>query len=105
MKLALDWDDTITTYRQGFQVLCQNFTEVYIITLNHEVTVKMTEHVLGCSIAGIFHYPIDDTELNNETYVWKADVCEELGINIIFDDDPDVIRECEKRGISAILVG
>lgn len=104
MKLALDWDDTITAYRQGFQVLCKNITEVYVITLNNELTVEMVEDVLKRRISGVCIYP-SELALVRDTSAWKADVCEKLGVDLIFDDDPEVICECKNRGINAILVG
>jgi hypothetical protein len=101
--LGLDWDDTVTLYPEAFRALIKRFKKVYIITINHGVTPEETERLLEQKADGIYHCP-DETVINGQSHIWKADVCQELNIDLMFDDDTNVINECRRRGITAIAV-
>ena len=102
-RLGLDWDETAAEYPKAFGMLCERFDEVYIITLNHGVTIEEAEGLLGCIVTGIRYCP-DAMVIDGLSHVWKGDTCEALGIDLFFDDDLDVIEECTRRGIMAIGV-
>jgi len=100
----LDWDDTVTEFPNGFRKLCALFDEVIIITLNHGVTQSHVQDVLGREASAIMHCP-DDVVCAGKSHLWKAIVCDGCGVDVMFDDDPMVIKECRRCGIPAIGVG
>jgi hypothetical protein len=102
-RLGLDWDDTVTDYPAAFALLCRAFRSVVIITLNQGVTIPEAEHRLGCTIERIEHCP-DEVVIAGRSHVWKAETCRRLGVDLMFDDDPDVVKACLKAGIQAIGV-
>lgn len=101
--LGLDWDETVTDYPAPFAALCRSFERVFVITLNHGVTVGEAEHRLGCRVEGIECCP-DEEVLAGTSHLWKADTCQRLGVDLMFDDDIDVVRACRAAGIHAIAV-
>ena len=102
--LGLDWDDTVTLYPEAFRALAKRFKHVHIITINHGVTDAAAARILDRKVTGIHHCP-DDVVIDGRSCIWKTDVCQKMNVTLMFDDHPDVIRECRRRGISAILVG
>jgi hypothetical protein len=102
-RLGLDWDDTATDYPAAFGSLCRAFRSIVIITLNHGLTLDEAERRLGCRIEKIEHCP-DDAVIGGMSHIWKAETCRRLGVDLMFDDDMDVVRECVKAGVHAIGV-
>ena len=103
-RVALDWDDTITVFPDGCRVLCQQFDQIFVITLNHGVTREIAEELLGCPVAEVIHSP-DERVVAGESALWKSEVCQGLRIDLMIDDDADVIRACAALGIPGIVVG
>ena len=102
-RLGLDWDDTASDYPAAFGSLCRAFHSVVIITLNHGLTLDEAERRLGCRIEGIEYCP-DDAVIGGTSHIWKAETCRRLGVDLMFDDDLDVVKECIKAGVHAIGV-
>lgn len=102
-RLGLDWDDTVTDYAGAFGFLCRAFRSVVIITLNHGVTLEEAERRLGRTIERVEYCP-DEEVMAGMSHRWKARTCLRLGVDLMFDDDPDVVRECLKAGVFAIGV-
>ena len=102
-RLGLDWDDTVTDFPVAFSLLCRAFRNVVIITLNHDVTIEEAERRLGCRIERVEHCP-DEVVIGGTSHICKAETCRKLGVDLMFDDDPDVVKECLKIGVQAICV-
>lgn len=103
-RLGLDWDETVTEFPAGFRRLSRAFDEVFIITLNRGVSHRVARELLGHNVKGILYCP-DEAVVSGMSHVWKAMACVKLGVDLMFDDDPDVTRECGQKGIAAIGVG
>ena len=101
--LGLDWDDTVTEYPEAFRTLCQGFRGVVIVTLNGGLTVEEAERRLGCKVEQIACCP-DEIVIAGQSAAWKAQTCRRLGVQVMFDDDPDVVTECRKAGVPAVGV-
>ena len=104
MNIGLDWDDTITAYPEAFKIVSGQFKRVYIITINNYLTCAEAETVLGRDIEEVLICPKNRT-FSGESHIWKAEMCKQHNIPLMMDDDPDVIEECRKNGIHAILIG
>jgi hypothetical protein len=102
-RLAFDWDETVTDYPAAFAVLAAQFDEVYVITINHAVTPDEAKRLLGRHPDSIFHCP-DMLVMDGTSQRWKADICKRLKIDLMLDDDPGVIEECQHSQIPAIGV-
>ena len=102
-RLGLDWDDTATDYPDAFGALCRACRSVVIITLNHGVTIEEAERRLRRRIERIEFCP-DDAVIGGTSHIWKAEACRRLGVDLMFDDDLDVVKECLKAGVQAICV-
>lgn len=101
LRLGLDWDDTVTDYPAALALLCRAFGSVVIVTLNHGVTIEEAERRLGCKIEGIEYCP-DEAVIAGRSHVWKAETCRRLDVDLMFDDDPDVVKACIEVDIQAI---
>jgi len=107
MILGLDYDDTITSYPDALGVIARAADEVYVITLNHKVGLLSTARLLGCRIHGARIMPdeaFDTTAEDVGVGKWKAEMCRELGVDLMIDDLASVCEECEKAGIAALQV-
>ena len=102
-RLGLDWDDTATDDPAAFGLLCRAFHSIVIITLNRGLTIEDAERRLGCRIDRIEYCP-DDVVIGGKSHIWKAETCQRLGVDLMFDDDLDVVKECLKAGVQAIGV-
>lgn len=68
MVLALDWDDTVTSYTEGLSVLANTASTIHIITLNNKVTVQLAQQVLNYCAPILVHIMPDsefDTSLED----------------------------------------
>lgn len=110
MKLGIDWDGTMASYPNAFRRLVKFATEVHVITLNPYLEletvriameldkdmsdVKVRKHVYPHEILG------HDETLAPE---WKSDKCNELGIDIFFDDREDICQMVEQTSCAAVI--
>ncbi|MBK8103640.1 MAG: HAD family hydrolase [Cellvibrionales bacterium] len=101
--LALDWDETTSDYPLAFQELARRFDRVIIVTVNDELTLDYVCQHLGITpdVTEIHCCPADALENVGQ---WKAQVCAEQQVALMFDDNPDVVRACHALGVNAICV-
>jgi len=53
---------------------------------------------------GVLLLPMEKIFLTNEENMTKAQLCKELGIDRIIDDNPEVAYDCAKQGIQTIVI-
>lgn len=101
--IALDWDETTGDYPLAFRELALGFERVIIVTVNDELTLEFVCNSLQTppGVTQIYCCPADDLE---DVGRWKARVCAEQGVAVMFDDNPDVVRACHELGVNAICV-
>lgn len=115
MKLGIDWDGTMASYPEAFRRLVKYASEVYIITLNPYVDLESIR--LGMDLEKEFNpnvklrlhiYPYEtlrhnERESQRHAPEWKATVCNELDIDIFFDDRKDVCDMVENTSCAAVM--
>jgi hypothetical protein len=97
MKIGVDLDGTITRYPAFFAKLSQIWhDDVYIVTYRPPNKQRDTEELtkLGIKYTDILYA--------KEEYS-KAELCEQFGIEVLFDDDPCFLIHC-KVPMLALLV-
>jgi len=101
--LALDWDETTSDYPLAFKELAKRFERVIIVTVNDELTLDYVCEYLKRTPqeVQIFCCPNDNLEKVAE---WKAQICSNERVAIMFDDNPNVVRACHNLGVNAIYV-
>lgn len=100
MRIGLDIDGTITELAAFFAALTQAMTqaghEIIILTSRQEMLAEATRQelaTLGIAYSAI-HFGVAD----------KAALCQELGIECVFEDDRDHIVNLRKAGVAAVAV-
>lgn len=101
--LALDWDETTSDYPMAFRQLARRFARVIIVTVNDELTVEQACHWLHRSAADLEIFCCPDEAIDNVAE-WKADICVAQNVALMFDDNPEVVRACHRKGVNAIGV-
>ncbi|RKZ53225.1 MAG: hypothetical protein DRR08_27560 [Candidatus Parabeggiatoa sp. nov. 2] len=101
--IGLDWDGTVSDYSAAFSFLATLFQSVVIITLNDTITPGIAANTLSLEEKPLKVEICPDDRLGTH-HEWKAEICVKQGVDIMFDDDPDVVLACHKRGIHAITV-
>lgn len=99
MVIALDIDDTITRHPPFFALLTQGLTQaghrVLIITFRDDPEVA-TEDLRQWGI--VYHelicWSMDQCDLG-DVDAWKATVCRKYGVDVLFEDDPDVLAHVD----------
>jgi len=113
MKVGFDFDDTIDEHvssfqlQRGFLVRCFSgmlaTRELFIISARKETSKNFNEIL---SFMRNIHVPFLPENLFLGFYgVEKAELAENLGIQIFFDDDPVVVASMVEKRIDAFLVG
>jgi hypothetical protein len=108
MRIAIDIDDTITRHPEFFSLLTKLFKaaghEVHVITYRLERKDAESE---------LTDYGIVYDELILATgeeldrvgfYEWKADVCRQKNIEVLFEDMPEVINELDPSTLALMVV-
>ena len=96
MVIGLDIDDTITRHPEFFALMSQALVaaghEVVIITFrdDREATQEDLES-WGVAYTKLVTSSLE-AHLEHGVDEWKGVVCSEHGVEVFFDDDPDVIR-------------
>ena len=89
----------------GIEALKKQGHELYIVTGRSEKDVAQTEqwieHHLADIFAGVHYASFFDLEKNTPRK--KLDICKELGIEIMIDDNLPTALECAAGGIKALL--
>ncbi|WP_223788208.1 hypothetical protein [Marinicella meishanensis] len=101
--LALDWEETTSDYPLAFKVLAERFERVIIVTVNDDLTTAEACECLHRSPDTLKIFCCPD-EWIVDVPGWKSTVCLEQQVALMFDDSPDVVRACHKKGINAICV-
>lgn len=110
MKLGIDWDGTMASYPEAFRRMAKLATEVHVITLNpyleletvriameleKDMTeIKVRKHVYPHHILGYEEHLAPE---------WKTEMCNELGIDIFFDDREDICQMVEQLSCAAVI--
>ena len=104
MIVGFDIDGTITKHPVFFSFLTHALVEkghtVLIITTRNERYI--TENDLEKWSIKYTELHVADYSENEDLDKWKACICQELGVEIFFEDDPDVIRLLDKNVISFV---
>jgi len=101
--LALDWDETTSDYPLAFKEMAKLFEQVIIVTVNNELTLEHACKWLGRSPEDIKIFCCPDDEIE-DVPGWKSGVCLKEQVALMFDDNPDVVRACHRKGVNAICV-
>jgi hypothetical protein len=108
MRIGLDIDDTITRCPEFFALLSQAFAAaghvIYIISFRagREATAADLE---GWGIT--YHHlilPSDEDLGGDGFYEWKARVCRDCGIDLFFEDMPEVLNRLDDSTIGIMPV-
>jgi len=96
MKIALDIDGTITRYPEFFSKLSHIWDDdVYVISFRY----SMDSCVEDCKKYNIKYKEIFLAK-NEDS---KAEICDRLGIEVLFDDDPDFLVHCKKNMLALMV--
>ena len=108
MVIALDIDDTITRHPEFFAVLSDALVRsghrVIIITLRWERT--STEQDLaewGIQYDALYMASDDEFDITGFDE-WKAQVCEQEGVDVFFEDSPEILRHVDSKVLCLMAV-
>ena len=79
------------------------FQSVVIITVNDTITPEIAANTLSLEDKPVKVEICPNKRLDAYPQ-WKAQICVKHGVDIMFDDNPNVVLACHKRGIHAITV-
>jgi hypothetical protein len=108
MLIALDIDDTITRHPAFFAFLSQSLIAaghgVAIVTFRTDRESTSAElDAWGIAYTHLITASLDpDSE--DGTDPWKARICKELGVDVLFDDSPEVLRHVSPSILSLMVV-
>ena len=99
MRVALDIDDTITRHPIFFSFLSNALVdsghEVYIISYREgQEDVETDLAADGISFTEVVLPTPDDLDRDG-FYGWKAATCRRLGVEVFFEDMPEVVNELD----------
>jgi len=77
--------------------------ELYVVTSRREETRERTERFLNKYFDGVFRDIVFTSEFDDENRKSKADVCVELGLDYMIEDNKDFARECIEKGVKVLL--
>lgn len=132
-NLAIDLDDTLTQNVPFYKTLMENWPgKVYILTgrspIDEVITLGELKHwgiIKDDHYNQLLMYPenyLYSRHINNGHYMdvdgneiqldeicfkigaWKAKMCQEYGIGVVFDDNPVFVAEMRKNGIYVMHV-
>lgn len=94
VTLGLDIDDTITRHPAFFALVSASF-----IAAGHRVVIITMRTDRAGAEAELARHGIQWTELHvfpedlhwSKLWPWKGDVCRERGVDVFFDDSPDIL--------------
>ncbi len=106
MRIALDIDDTITRHPQFFAFLSKALIDsdhkVYIISYRQgQEEVKADLAGYGISFTKLVLPSNDDLD-HEGFYQWKATACRRLGIEVFFEDMPEVVNELDANVLALV---
>ncbi|MFW6061049.1 MAG: hypothetical protein ACODAQ_12785 [Phycisphaeraceae bacterium] len=99
MIIAFDIDDTITRYPPFFALLSRSLVDaghrVLIITFRDDPEVTATDlRNWGVAYHELICWSVQASDLA-DVDAWKATVCREHGVEVFFEDDPDVLAHVD----------
>ena len=99
MIIAFDIDDTITRHPPFFALLTRALADtghrVLIITFRDDRAVTQADlRAWGVTYDELVCWSAAENDLA-EADVWKATVCRRHGVDIFFEDDPDVLAHVD----------
>lgn len=101
MTIAFDIDDTITRHPAFFALLSNALAQaghrVLIITFRDEHSREVTEADLrewGIAYEQLICWSMESCDLA-DIDAWKATVCRAHGVDVFFEDDPDVLAHVD----------
>lgn len=101
--LALDWDGTTSDYPFAFFELAKRFDKIIIVTVNERISRNIVCNYLQRAAEEVNIFCCPDEKLG-EVAEWKAQICNDENVALMFDDDPRVVRACHSLGVNAICV-
>lgn|GEM_PF-1056982 len=106
MRVALDIDDTITRHPEFFaflsKALIDSGNEVYIISFRQgQEEVEADLAAYGISFTEVILPTNEDLEREG-FYEWKAVTCRRLGIEIFFEDMPEVVNKLDPHVLALV---
>ena len=102
--IGLDWQGVATHFDKAFSCLIDKYDLCVIITLEKNLTIESVANFLNVDQSKI-QVEICPAERNFSYEKWKAEICIKYNVELVFDDDPHVVMECQRQNINAILVG
>ena len=108
MIIGLDIDDTITRHPEFFSFLSHNLIEaghqVVIITFREDR--ENTKEFLEQNQIAYSKLVTSILESNMEygVYEWKSAMCKQHGVEIFFEDDPNVLKHIEESTVCMMPV-
>lgn len=107
MVVGLDIDGTITRHPKFFAFLSQSLMqaghEVVVITFRQDRQSAMSD----LSTWGIAYSRLETWSLEHtaaDMLQWKANVCRQMGVELLFDDDPQVLSRVDPEVVSLMVV-
>jgi len=106
MRVALDIDDTITRHPRFFAFLSKALIRaghsVYIISYRQgQEEVEADLAAFGISFTEVV-LPSSEDLAREGFYEWKAAACKRLGVEVFFEDMPEVINELDKSVVAFV---
>lgn len=77
--------------------------DLYVITSRREDLRERTERFLNKYFDGVFKGVVFTSEFDDENRRSKADVCYELGLDYMIEDNKNFAKECVEKGIKVLL--
>ncbi|QNN24085.1 hypothetical protein HED60_18020 [Planctomycetales bacterium ZRK34] len=111
MNIAFDIDDTITRHPVFFalvsQALVQAGHRVLILTFRDEHYRETTEadlHTWGITYDQLICWSMETCDLA-DIDTWKAEECRRHGVDVFFEDDPDVLARVDAATVCFMPFG
>lgn len=105
MIIGIDIDDTITRHPGFFAFISQALMdaghEVYIISFRDgQEETEAAVRQFGVAFTKVI-LP-SDQDLQDDFYAWKAKACRQLGVEVLFEDMPEVVNELDPSVLALI---
>jgi hypothetical protein len=108
LVIGLDIDGTITRHPAFFALLSQAAVaaghEVVVITFREDRHGAATDLARwGIAYGRLVSWSLDDWPAE-DACAWKGHVCGELGVEVLFEDDPEVLCHVDPSVVSMMVV-
>ena len=113
MILGLDYGDVISKWPEATRRLAKSVIDsggkVYIISwkvpivklqdIHHNEGELDFQYLKDFPYTNVFFNDIEDVL---QRPVWKAGLCEQLGVELFIDDNEEIVKTIQRRGIMAV---